>query len=78
MAPMKRPDGRGKIFNKHYVSPHVVLKTWDGYAIMLMIESGLGISIVRPRRAPSSQTRLAHQGFPKPSGKPGTKEVLAT
>jgi DNA-binding transcriptional LysR family regulator len=35
-----------EIFEKHQVAPHVVLKTWDDYAIMSMVENGLGISIL--------------------------------
>lgn len=35
-----------EIFETHHISPHVVLKTWDDYAIMSMVESGLGISIL--------------------------------
>lgn len=35
-----------EIFQRHHVSPHVDLKTWDDYAIMSMVESGLGISIL--------------------------------
>ncbi len=35
-----------EIFARHHVAPHVDLKTWDDYAIMSMVESGLGISIL--------------------------------
>lgn len=35
-----------EIFEHHHISPRVDLKTWDDYAIMSMVESGLGISIL--------------------------------
>ncbi|MFN8471312.1 MAG: LysR family transcriptional regulator [Anaerolineae bacterium] len=35
-----------EIFARHHVAPHVDLRTWDDYAIMAMVESGLGISIL--------------------------------
>ncbi|WP_458413123.1 LysR family transcriptional regulator [Schinkia sp. CFF1] len=35
-----------EIFAKHQISPHVQFTTWDDYAIMSMVESGLGISIL--------------------------------
>jgi DNA-binding transcriptional LysR family regulator len=35
-----------EIFETHHISPHVDLKTWDDYAIMSMVENGLGISIL--------------------------------
>jgi DNA-binding transcriptional LysR family regulator len=35
-----------EIFEAHGVSPHVNLKTWDDYAIMSMVESGFGLSIL--------------------------------
>ena len=35
-----------EILEQHGVSPRVHFKTWDDYAIMSMIESGLGISIL--------------------------------
>jgi DNA-binding transcriptional LysR family regulator len=35
-----------EIFERHHISPHVDLKTWDDYAIMAMVENGLGISIL--------------------------------
>lgn len=35
-----------KIFDKHHISPQVRFTTWDDYAIMSMVENGLGISIL--------------------------------
>jgi len=35
-----------EIFEKHQISPHVQFTTWDDYAIMSMVENGLGISIL--------------------------------
>lgn len=35
-----------EIFTKNNLTPHVQLTTWDDYAIMSMVESGLGISIL--------------------------------
>ena len=35
-----------RIFNQHHLSPDVRFTTWDDYAIMSMVESGLGISIL--------------------------------
>lgn len=35
-----------EIFNKWDISPKIHFKTWDDYAIMSMVESGLGISIL--------------------------------
>lgn len=35
-----------KIFDKHRISPHVHFTTWDDAAIISMVESGLGISIL--------------------------------
>ena len=43
------------IFRQNNLSPHVQFTTWDDYAIMSMVESGLGISILPElilRRAP--------------------------
>ena len=43
------------IFRQNSLSPHVQFTTWDDYAIMSMVESGLGISILPElilRRAP--------------------------
>lgn len=34
------------IFEKHNISPDVHFTTWDDYAVMSMVESGLGISIL--------------------------------
>ncbi|GLB61688.1 hypothetical protein NCCP133_38170 [Cytobacillus sp. NCCP-133] len=34
-----------EIFEMHHISPHVHFTTWDDYAIMSMVENGLGISI---------------------------------
>jgi DNA-binding transcriptional LysR family regulator len=34
------------IFEKHHISPKVDFTTWDDYAIMSMVENGLGISIL--------------------------------
>ena len=33
-------------FEKHNISPHISFTTWDDYAIMSMVENGLGISIL--------------------------------
>ncbi|WP_047985489.1 LysR family transcriptional regulator [Ornithinibacillus californiensis] len=35
-----------EIFEKHQISPSVHFTTWDDYAIMSMVENGLGISIL--------------------------------
>ncbi|KMY54248.1 MULTISPECIES: LysR family transcriptional regulator [Bacillaceae] len=35
-----------EIFEKHQISPLVHFTTWDDYAIMSMVENGLGISIL--------------------------------
>ena len=35
-----------EIFEKHNISPQVHFTTWDDYAIMAMVENGLGISIL--------------------------------
>lgn len=35
-----------EIFDKNNISPNVHFTTWDDYAIMSMVESGLGISIL--------------------------------
>ncbi|QCR32449.1 LysR family transcriptional regulator [Lysinibacillus sp. SGAir0095] len=35
-----------EIFDKHQISPLVHFTTWDDYAIMSMVENGLGISIL--------------------------------
>ncbi|MFS0777558.1 LysR family transcriptional regulator [Neobacillus sp. 3P2-tot-E-2] len=35
-----------EIFERHYISPNVNFTTWDDYAIMSMVENGLGISIL--------------------------------
>lgn len=35
-----------EIFELHHISPHVNFTTWDDYAIMSMVENGLGISIL--------------------------------
>lgn len=35
-----------EIFEKHQISPQVHFTTWDDYAIMSMVENGLGISIL--------------------------------
>ena len=35
-----------EIFEKHHISPQVQFTTWDDYAIMSMVENGLGISIL--------------------------------
>jgi DNA-binding transcriptional LysR family regulator len=35
-----------EIFEKHHISPQVDFTTWDDYAIMSMVENGLGISIL--------------------------------
>jgi DNA-binding transcriptional LysR family regulator len=35
-----------EIFEKHHISPLVRFTTWDDYAIMSMVEKGLGISIL--------------------------------
>lgn len=34
------------VFEKNHVEPKVHFTTWDDYAIMSMVESGLGISIL--------------------------------
>jgi DNA-binding transcriptional LysR family regulator len=35
-----------EIFEKHHISPQIRFTTWDDYAIMSMVEMGLGISIL--------------------------------
>ncbi|MED4229464.1 LysR family transcriptional regulator [Neobacillus cucumis] len=35
-----------EIFERHQISPNVNFTTWDDYAIMSMVENGLGISIL--------------------------------
>ncbi|WP_066296270.1 LysR family transcriptional regulator [Bacillus sp. FJAT-29937] len=35
-----------EIFEMHHISPQVNFTTWDDYAIMSMVENGLGISIL--------------------------------
>ena len=35
-----------EIFEKHHIVPQVHFTTWDDYAIMSMVENGLGISIL--------------------------------
>jgi len=35
-----------EIFEKHQISPQISFTTWDDYAIMSMVENGLGISIL--------------------------------
>ena len=35
-----------KIFEQNGISPKIHFTTWDDYAIMSMVESGLGISIL--------------------------------
>jgi len=35
-----------EIFEKHQISPRISFTTWDDYAIMSMVENGLGISIL--------------------------------
>jgi len=35
-----------EIFENHHILPHVHFTTWDDYAIMSMVENGLGISIL--------------------------------
>jgi DNA-binding transcriptional LysR family regulator len=35
-----------QIFEKHQITPDIRFTTWDDYAIMSMVESGLGISIL--------------------------------
>jgi DNA-binding transcriptional LysR family regulator len=34
------------IFETHQIAPHINFTTWDDYAIMSMVENGLGISIL--------------------------------
>lgn len=35
-----------EIFERHHITPHIHFITWDDYAIMSMVENGLGISIL--------------------------------
>ena len=35
-----------EIFERHHLTPQVHFTTWDDYAVMSMVESGLGISIL--------------------------------
>lgn len=35
-----------EIFEKHHIAPQIHFTTWDDYAIMSMVENGLGISIL--------------------------------
>ena len=34
------------MFERNQLTPHVRFTTWDDYAIMSMVESGLGVSIL--------------------------------
>ena len=46
---MLEKDGQADaaaVFAAHCIQPQVRFKTWDDYAIMSMVESGLGISIL--------------------------------
>ena len=48
-------SGVAAVFEKNHLTPDVRFTTWDDYAIMSMVENGLGISIVPElilRRAP--------------------------
>ena len=38
--------GKAEIFSKNKIAPNVKFTTWDDYAIMSMVEQGLGISIL--------------------------------
>ncbi len=46
-----------EIFERHHLTPKFHFTTWDDYAIMSMVESGLGISIL-PRIIPLCQKTL--------------------
>ena len=35
-----------EVLDRHNLKPHIVFTTWDDYAVMYMVESGLGISIL--------------------------------
>jgi DNA-binding transcriptional LysR family regulator len=35
-----------EIFERHNIAPKVQFTTWDDYAVMSMVEGGLGISIL--------------------------------
>ncbi|HWR23864.1 MAG TPA: LysR substrate-binding domain-containing protein [Feifaniaceae bacterium] len=35
-----------RIFEEHHITPNIRFTTWDDYAIMSMVENGLGISIL--------------------------------
>ena len=35
-----------EVFERNHLTPHVRFTTWDDYAIMSMVESGLGVSIL--------------------------------
>ena len=35
-----------ELFERHHLTPHIHFTTWDDYAIMSMVESGLGLSIL--------------------------------
>nr|WP_288662874.1 LysR substrate-binding domain-containing protein [uncultured Anaerostipes sp.] len=39
-------DEVSEIFTQHHLTPDVHFTTWDDYAIMSMVESGLGISVL--------------------------------
>ena len=35
-----------EVFERNHLTPHVRFTTWDDYAIMSMVESGMGVSIL--------------------------------
>jgi DNA-binding transcriptional LysR family regulator len=58
-------------FEKNHLSPRIRFKTWDDYAIMAMIEKGLGISLL-----PSLiLKRISFQVLLKPLDKPFSRKI---
>ena len=59
------------IFEKHSLTPKVHFTTWDDYAVMSMVESGLGISIL-----PSLiLTRIPYKIVAKPLNVPAYRDI---
>ena len=59
------------IFEKHHLTPNVHFTTWDDYAVMSMVESGLGISIL-PNLI---LKRIPYEIAAKPLNPPAYREI---
>lgn len=59
------------IFEKHGLSPKVHFTTWDDYAVMSMVESGLGISIL-PNLI---LKRIPYEIIAKPLSEPAYRDI---